>query len=251
MLETIDKAEAKQDQQKPLGEASEPKAAEPSRPEPSPIEIPVQPVAQSIREPLYKRRTVLLVAAIVFLVGAILGVRYWLYSRSHESTDDAFIDGHIIQISPKASGYVARVYVDDNQQVKAGDLIVEIDDRDYQARLQQTKAALAAALAKENEAKTNVSLTRASTSASVQEARASVQRASSAVESSRAAAASSQDKATQAASAVNTAEANLAQARAQVQAAEAEATRAKADVERYQALYSKDEVSKQQLDQAV
>ena len=83
------------------------------------------------KRPLYKRPAVLIVAAIVLLIGAMIGVRYWLYARSHESTDDAFIDGHIIQISPKASGYVAKVYVTDNQQVKAGDLIVELDARDY------------------------------------------------------------------------------------------------------------------------
>jgi membrane fusion protein (multidrug efflux system) len=207
--------------------------------------------ARTVRRPLYKRPAVLVVAAIVLLVGAILGVRYWLYARSHESTDDAFIDGHIIQISPKASGYVAKVYVTDNQQVKDGDLIVELDARDYEARLKQAKAALDAALAKEKEARTNVSLTRATGAANVQQAAATVQRARSGVESSRAAAASDQSRASQAAAAVSTAQANLEQARAQVQAAEAEMTRANADVDRYQALFAKDEVSKQQLDQAV
>ena len=67
---------------------------------------------QTVKKPLYKRPAVLVVASIVLIIGAIIGVRYWLYARSHESTDDAFIDGHIIQISPKASGYVAKVYVD-------------------------------------------------------------------------------------------------------------------------------------------
>jgi membrane fusion protein (multidrug efflux system) len=178
-------------------------------------------------------------------------VRYWLYARSHESTDDAFIDGHVTQISPKASGYVAKVYVNDNQLVKAGDLLVEIDGRDYQAQLQQAQAALDAGLAKHNEARTNVSLTRATTSANVQQATANVERMRSDVESQRAAASSSRSRESQAASAVSTAQANLQQTRAQVLAAEAEATRANADVDRYRALYEKDEVSKQQLDQAV
>ncbi len=203
------------------------------------------------KRPLYKRPAVLVVASIVLLIGALIGVRYWLYARSHESTDDAFIDGHIIQISPKASGYVAKVYVDDNQQVKAGDLIVELDARDYRARLQQAKAALDAGLARQNEARTNVSLTRATTAASVQQARATVLGARSGVESSRAGASSSLSRANQAASAISTAQANLEQARAQVQAAQAETTRTNADVARYEALYAKDEVSKQQLDQAV
>lgn len=201
--------------------------------------------------PFYKRRAVLVLASIALLIGVVIGVHYWLYARAHESTDDAFIDGHIIQISPKASGYVAKVYVDDNQQVKAGDLIVELDARDYEARLQQAKAALQAGLAKQNEAQTNVSLTRAAGAASVQQAAATVRQARSGVESTRAGAASSQSRASQAASAVQTAQANLEQARAQVLAAEAEATRANADVDRYQALFAKDEVSKQQLDLAV
>jgi membrane fusion protein (multidrug efflux system) len=209
------------------------------------------PETGALKKPLYKRPVVLVIAAIVLVVGAAIGLHYWLYARSHESTDDAFIDGHIIQISPKASGYVARVYVDDNQQVKAGDLIVELDARDYQARLELAKTALDAALAKEKEARTNVSLTRATGSASVAQATATVRRARSGVESARAGAASSQSRAGQASSAVSTAQANLEQARAQVLAAEAEATRAKADVDRYQALFARDEISRQQLDQAV
>src|SRR6202008_5079964 len=95
----------------------------------------------------YKRRSVLVAASIILLVGVIFGVRYWAYARSHESTDDAFIDGHIIQVSPKVSGYVLKVYVTDNQNVKAGDLMVEIDSRDLQAKVDQAKAALKAGLA--------------------------------------------------------------------------------------------------------
>ncbi|HET6974946.1 MAG TPA: biotin/lipoyl-binding protein [Pyrinomonadaceae bacterium] len=198
-----------------------------------------------------KHRKAIIVASIILLVGVIVGVRYWLYARSHESTDDAFIDGHIIQVSPKASGYVAKIYVNDNQQVKAGDLIVEIDPRDYEVRLQQARAALNAGLAKQNEAKTNVTLTRATSSATVQQARAAVRKSHTEVESSRAGASGSASRANQAVSAIGTAQANLAQMQAQVVAAQAEAVRAKADVSRYQDLYSKDEVSKQQLDQAV
>ena len=212
--------------------------------------IPEQPDAEVARRPFYKRRSVLIVAAVVLVLGAIFGVRYWLYSRSHESTDDAFIDGHIIQISPKASGYVAKIYVTDNQQVKAGDLIVELDARDYEVRLQQAKAALDAGLAKENEAKTNVTLTRATTSASVEQARATVQKSRSDVASSRAGAASLGSRANEAASAISTAKANLAQTQAQVVAAQADVTRANADVERYRELYAKDEISQQRLVQA-
>src|SRR5678815_2681816 len=209
-----------------------------------------EPDAEVARRPFYKRRSFLIIAAVVLVLGTIFGVRYWLYSRSHESTDDAFIDGHIIQVSPKASGYVAKIYVNDNQQVKAGDLIVELDARDYEVRLQQAKAALDAGLAKENEAKTNVTLTRATSSATVQQARATVQKSRSDVASSRAGAASLRSRASEAVSAISTAQANLAQTQAQVVAAQADVTRANADVERYRELYAKDEISQQRLVQA-
>ncbi|HWF87565.1 MAG TPA: HlyD family secretion protein [Pyrinomonadaceae bacterium] len=210
-----------------------------------------QPDAEPARRKFYKRRGVIIIAAVVLLLAAIFGIRYWLYARSHESTDDAFIDGHVIQVSPKVSGYVAKIYVSDNQQVKEGDLLAELDARDYEVKLQQAKAALDAGLAKENEAKSNVSLTRATSAATVQQARAAVQRSRSEVQSQRAGAASSSSRASEAASAVSTAQANVAQAQAQVVAAQADVTRANADVERYRTLYAKDEISKQQLDQAV
>ena len=219
-------------------------------PGPSPVEIENHPPAQLVK-PFYRRPVVLVVGAVVLLIGLVVGARYWLYARSHESTDDAFIEGHIIQISPKVSGYVARVYVRSNQEVKAGDLLVELDARDCEVKLEQARAALDAARAKENEARTNVSLTRATTAANIQQARATVRQAQAGTASSRAGAGSSESKANQASSAVLAAQANLAQADAQVKAAEAEATRAKADVERYQALLIKDEISRQQVDAAV
>lgn len=203
------------------------------------------------RRPLYKRPGFLLALGIALIVGAVVGIRYWLYARSHESTDDAFIEGHVVQVSPKVSGHIVKLYVTDNQEVKEGDLIAEIDPRDYQARLEQARAALDAALARQREAQASVALVRASTRANIQQASAIVQRARTDVEMMKAAAAAEQRRVAQARAAVATAEANLAQARAQVAAAEAEATRANADVARYQALRAKDEISQQRLDQAI
>jgi len=79
---------------------------------------------------------VLLVLGIVAALGLLTyGIRYLLYARAHESTDDAFIDAHVVAVSSKVPSYVARVYVDDNTHVKAGDLLVELDPRDFQERL--------------------------------------------------------------------------------------------------------------------
>src|ERR1043166_5840871 len=177
------------------------------------------------KRPLYRRPGFLIAAAIGLLIAVAVGVKYWLYARSHESTDDAFIDAHITPVSPKVSGYVAKVHVQSNQQVKKGDLLVEIDPRDYQARLDQAKAALSAGGARLQEAQTGVELTRANTQANVQQASGTVQQARAGVEASRAQAAAERTRVTQAGAAINSAQANQQQAQAQVDAAQAELVR--------------------------
>jgi membrane fusion protein (multidrug efflux system) len=214
-------------------------------------EAPAGVARRAPKRPLYRRPAFLIAAAIVLIVGAIVGLRYWLYARSHESTDDAFVDGRVVQISPKVSGYVAKVYIKDNQQVKEGDLIAELDARDYEVRLNQAKAALQTGLAQQHQAQTGVALTRANTRANIQQASAVVQQARSGVATARASASAERSRINQSAAAVTTAQANVEQARSQVTAAAAEVTRANADVERYQALYQRDEISRQRLDQAV
>jgi membrane fusion protein (multidrug efflux system) len=213
--------------------------------------LPPEPVYPPSKRPLYARPGFLIAALIVLLIAAVFGIRYWLYARNHESTDDAFIDAHVTAVSPKVSGYIIKVHVASNQQVKKGDLLVEIDPRDYQARLDQAKAALAAGEARLKEAQTGVELTRANTRANVQQASGTVQQARAGVAASRAQAAAERTRVTQAGAAVNAAQANLQQAQAQVDAAQAELVRARADVDRYQELYNKDEVSRQRLDQAI
>src|SRR5205085_8818630 len=122
------------------------------------------------RRPLYRRPAFMIVAALILVAALVYGLRYWAYARTHESTDDAFIDGSVVQVSPKVSGYVVKLYVKENQEVKEGDLIAELDARDFEARLEQAKAALAAGEARAREAQTNVSLTRATSRANVQQA---------------------------------------------------------------------------------
>ena len=212
---------------------------------------PLEPGRVQPRRKLYRRPAFLIAAVIVLLIAAAVGINYWLYARSHESTDDAFIDAHVTAVSPKVSGYVAKVHVVANQQVKKGDLVVEIDPRDYQAKLDQAKAALAAGEARLKEAQTGVQLTRANSRANVQQASGTVQQARAGVEASRAQAAAERTRVTQAGAAIGSAQANQQQLQAQVNAAQAELERARADVARYQELYSKDEVSRQRLDQAI
>ena len=91
------------------------------------------------------RRLVLLgIAAVLLIAGAIWGVRWWTVGRFIESTDDAYLQADSVTIAPKVSGYVAEVYVVDNQTVKAGDPLVRLDRRQYQAVLEQANATIAA-----------------------------------------------------------------------------------------------------------
>lgn len=88
--------------------------------------------------------SLLVAAAAVTLGGA---GAYWRYSAAHESTDDAYIETHVIPISAKVPGQIQAVLVEDNQHVEKGALLVEIDPRDYQVKLEQARAELSAAAA--------------------------------------------------------------------------------------------------------
>ncbi len=87
------------------------------------------------------------VIALALVVGIVWGVRKFIYSQSHETTDDAQLAGHVIPVIPKVSGYIQKVYVNDNQPVKAGDTLVVLDPRDYQVALDRSEAELRSALA--------------------------------------------------------------------------------------------------------
>jgi membrane fusion protein (multidrug efflux system) len=102
--------------------------------------------------PRSRHRVALAVACLLGLVGVVFGVRYWFYARDHEDTDDAFIDTHVVMISPKVEGQALKVYVDDNQQVKQGNPLVDIDPTDYRVTLAQARAAVTAAEAEARKA---------------------------------------------------------------------------------------------------
>src|SRR5215831_9781684 len=125
-----------------------------------PADTQVAAPPRKIRKPVLKNKKLMIGAAILLLIGLVFGIRYYLYASTHQSTDDAFIDGNVIQVSPKVAGYIAKLYVRDNQEVKAGELLAEIDPRDFQARLDQARAALDASTARHQSARSNVGLTR-------------------------------------------------------------------------------------------
>ena len=95
----------------------------------------------------WTRRLPLIVGVILVIALAAWGVRRYLYGRTHVSTDNAQVDGHITAIAPRIAGFIDRVPVEENQHVKAGDTLVALDQRDLIVRLQQAEAELRTAQA--------------------------------------------------------------------------------------------------------
>src|SRR5713226_2635058 len=92
------------------------------------------------------KRLLIAAAALVFLAAAALyGDYYGSTGRFLVSTDDAYVQAHSVLIGPKVSGYISEAPVDDNQSVKAGEVLARIDPHDYQTALDQARANVAAA----------------------------------------------------------------------------------------------------------
>ncbi len=199
-------------------------AAEPPKSEPAP--------AKPLASPKLRRG---LMFAGAILVIAVLAL--FLYYRNRESTDDAQVDGHITPVASKIYGRVAKVLVDDNQPVKAGQVIVQIDPADYQASVDQAKAALALAGGEARSAGVDVPRTSETVASGTSNADAQLLGA----QADLARAQATYDEAQTADLAV--AEANIARSRANAQLA-------KADLDRYLPLMEKGEISKQQYDAA-
>jgi membrane fusion protein, multidrug efflux system len=184
---------------------------------------------ESSEQPKQKsgKRFIIIGVVAVLVVGALL---FWWRSTFYEDTDDAQINGHLVQISSRIAGQVIKVYVDENQDVKAGDAICDLDPKDFEVAVLQGEANLQAAEAAFESAKVNVPITGISTGSNLRST-------SSDVEGSEAQVAASQQQ--------------LAGAIAQIAQADANYTKAKLDLERYKPLVEKDVISKQQFDQAV
>jgi membrane fusion protein (multidrug efflux system) len=190
---------------------------------------PKQSAAETeIAPPPKSRRRGLIIVAIVVVALIALGV--WWHSTFSEDTDDAQVNGHLIQVSARVSGQVLKVDVEENQSVKAGDPIIELDPSDYQVAVENAQAALASAQANALSARVNVPIITANTGSTLSSAGHDV-------------------SGTQAG--VAQAEKQLEAAHALVSQAAANNTKAQADLERYRPLVARDVISKQQFDAAV
>ena len=109
-----------------------------------------------LKLPTGRRPRIILGAGITALLLA-LALPFYLHAISHESTDDAFVEAHVVSMSPRVAGHVARVLVEDNQLVREGDLLAELDSRDFQVALEAARARLRSAQAAVTEAEAQVS----------------------------------------------------------------------------------------------
>lgn len=157
-----------------------------------------------------RKRVIIAAAAVLVVAGLAWVLNNWRYNRAHQSTDDAQVDGRIVPVLAKVGGYVTSVSAQENKPVKAGAVLVTIDDAEYRARLAQAEADLAAAQA----------------------------------------AAGGEGAAGQAQSQVSAAAGQRSALDAQIVAARANSERAQADLARARELAAKQIISRQQLDAA-
>jgi len=201
---------------------------------PDPADLDSLASPENIEEPRprsrrrrWRTRLIVLVGALVLIAG---GLAIWRYLSSYESTDDAQVDAHLHPVSARISGHVIRVSVGDNQWVKRGAVLVEIDPTDYQVAVEQAKAELETAQASAESLHIDVPITTTTTSSQLDSATADVEKNQAAVLA---------------------AEKQLAAARAQLDQAQANDVKAQHDLRRYQLLVDDEEVSRQIYDTAV
>jgi len=195
-------------------------------------EFPIEEPKKGLASP--KVRRFLMIGGIAALA-LVVGLFFYFHDR--ESTDDAQVDGHITPVASKIYGRVAEVLVLDNQPVKAGQILVKIDPRDYQAALDQAKAQLALAEADAQSAGVDVPRTRENVASGTSSADAQLLGA----QASLAMAQSTYEQAQTA---------DLAYAQANIDKSKANSELAKADLARYKPLLDKAEISQQQYDAA-
>ena len=121
------------------------------------------------------RRIVIGLAVVVALAAVGWGAWAWHRSTIEVSTDDAYVDGMISPVSAKVSGHVVELLVNDNTAVRAGDVLLRVDPRDYEAKRDQARAAVGVAEASVRAARAELPLTRDTTRSQVDEVRAALE----------------------------------------------------------------------------
>jgi len=184
------------------------------------------PAAVAAAPPAKKAKAPRVAAALV-AVAALATALLWLFGRGKESTDDAQVEGRIVSVSARVQGQVSQVLVSDNQEVHEGDILVEIDPRDLDARLAAAQADADAATAQFIAADAQEKLTEVNVAALLRQARGGLTQASASASATRS---------------------GLEQARADVQAAEASDKLAQSDLVRAKELIAQKTVPQAELD---
>jgi membrane fusion protein (multidrug efflux system) len=175
-----------------------------------------------------RKRPLAIVAALALLAAGGFGA-HALFTQGKESTDDAQIEADVIAVAPEVGGRVARVLVKDNQRVKQGDVLLELDDQELRAKLDQAKAELATANAELRSARAQELIVSASASGSLRTAKAAVSGSALSVAS---------------------ADSQVEAAKATVARAEADAKRAALELRRTEELFSHGAIPQEQFDNA-
>jgi membrane fusion protein, multidrug efflux system len=216
-------------------------------PLPEPPEAPKPPASKR------QRRIGLILAGLGIgaIAATIFGYRYWQYISTHQITDNAIVTGQIHQISSRVAGTVTQVLVSDNQVVQPQQLLVQLDPKDYESKVQQAQAALASAQGQANAAQANISLASETANGNTSKAKGDISIAAAAIGTAQATVEEAQAGIAAAQAAVEEAEAGIPLAQAQVTQADANRKKAQTDNDRYNTLYQQGAVAKQQLDTAI
>ncbi len=230
---------------------------ETSSPTMRPTAAPSEPARTGIDKPPVataaengrKRKKIFLIGGVVLLIVALaFGIPWYIHSEKYVSTDDAYVRAHVIYISPQVSAQVLAVPVLDNQYVKKGTILVQLDPRDYQAALDKYKAMLEQALAAGQGSRYALELTKKTSPAALSQARAQVAIARASIATAKAGEAQAAAAFDQAQAQVAAAIAAIARAKADVVADAATAVKAAADYRRYDSLLKTGDVTPQQVD---
>jgi membrane fusion protein, multidrug efflux system len=195
-----------------------------TQPAPAAASTPAKP------SPTAGRKRAFIIFFVILAILATGGILFWLHARQFETTDDAQIDAHLNPIAARIDGNVVHVYVENNQTVKAGDPLVDLDPRDYQVALDQYAAKLAQARSMVLAQEPNIPITQVENTTNISTGEAGVANATASL------GAAERDRETAQAK-LNESQANLA--------------KAQADLGRYKILIAKEEVSQQEYDQIV
>jgi membrane fusion protein (multidrug efflux system) len=206
-------------------------------PQASAAQTPTAAPPVAAAPPPGNRRRALLIVAVIGIILAVGGYFFYQYSQTYESTDDAQVDCHLVAVASRIQGTVTAVHTDENQFVKAGQVVAKIDPRDFQVAAAQAKAQLTQSQADIDAQHPNVPITQVTSLTDISTGQAQVQTAEAAVSAAEhdAAAALGRQR----------------EAEAEERQAEANNAKAQADLERYQALVAKDEIPRTQFDQVV